>query len=108
MQNQFLPDVTALLAAMRYGCIPITFLNNIINEIKSKFSDGVETEFIIDNNSSTTKITETLYIAIQHYKNKEKWAKLIKDTMNISNPLKSKTYLDCYNRLLNNEILIAK
>ncbi len=83
-----------VLAAMKYGCIPIAHMSGSINDIGSNgimFKD-YKKESLLDAIGTATKL----------YKNKDKWLKLVKEIMSFdSNELNTALkYISCYKNSL--------
>ena len=102
-------DISSFIAAMRFGCIPISQLTPITDALKKCLAaEENNTDFITYDNKSIDEIIKALTYAYTYYKNKEKWTSLIRSVMSISNLLKEKTYLELYSQYLDTKILTSK
>ncbi len=107
-------DGTSVLTSMRYGGIPIAFNSSAIKEIITDIDSSEKPNGIVFRSYTKEDFFGSIIRATKYYKNKEKWAKLVKETMSFdtSRLNTSKNYLNIYESSLNEkksqEISLAK
>ncbi len=101
--DQRQPDGTSVLTAMTYGCIPVAFNSGAVKEIITDLDSSEESNGITFNKYTKESLFEAIIRATKYYRNKEKWAKLVKEAMTFDtkklNP--TKNYINIYENLLN-------
>lgn len=97
----------SLLCAMKYGCIPIAHFKGAIKDIVVDFDQHEEGNGIIFSEFDEVSLIEAINKAIKHYKNKEKWPRLVKQTMsfNINPQNMAKEYVNLYMKIFCNEVI---
>ncbi|MBI3590887.1 MAG: glycogen/starch synthase [Candidatus Melainabacteria bacterium] len=101
--NKYEPSGTSVLTAMKYGSVPVAYATGGIKDIVIDVELGEEANGIIFKNYSVEDLIDTIGKAIKLYKNKERWTKLVKQTMsfNLAELATAKKYLTCYERIVN-------
>lgn len=91
---------SSILAAMKYGSIPIAHYKGAVIDIVSDIEKKEEGNGIIFTEYNEVSLIEALNKAIKYYKNKEKWPKLVKQAMSFGlSPLSAaKKYVNCYEK----------
>ena len=86
---------TSILNAMKYGSVPVAHCKGAVTEIVLDMENG-----IIFTEYDEINFLEAINKAIKYYKNKEKWPRLVKQTMSFYlNPLDiAKKYENCYEK----------
>ncbi len=97
------PDGSYVLAAMKYGSIPIAFNSGAIKEIITDTDSSEEANGIVFNNYTREDLFESIIRAMKYYKNKEKWTKFVKQTMSYDTSKldPAKSYINCYEAAIN-------
>ncbi|OGI20409.1 MAG: hypothetical protein A3B68_02685 [Candidatus Melainabacteria bacterium RIFCSPHIGHO2_02_FULL_34_12] len=92
----------SVLAAMKYGAVPIAFNAGAIKQIIKDIYINTEGNGITYNESTKEDLFEATNRALQLYKNKEKWTLLIKNAMNFDSKefATAKKYMKCYEHIL--------
>lgn len=101
--NEFEPCGTSLLAAMRYGSVPIAYAVGAVKEIVMDLEISDEPNGIIFKHFNKEDFLKSVEKGIHYFRNKEKWPKLVKQTMsfNLNEFDTAKKYINCYERVLN-------
>ena len=88
---------------MRYGSIPLVLNSGATKEIIADVDSSQEPNGIIFRSYTKEGLLESVIKAIKYYKNKEKWTKLVKETMsfNTNNLNTAKSYINCYEIAIN-------
>ena len=86
-------DGNLLLTSMYYGCIPISFYSGGAKDVITDEENG-----FIFKSVSRESVFEALIRAINSYKNKDKWTRIVKQAMGveINDSNVAKKYINCY------------
>ncbi len=100
-------SVSSVLTAMKYGCIPVSYFSGTLKEILIDIDLGESSNSILYHEYKKNSLLEAILKAIKYYKNKDKWTKLVKETMSFesNSALIAKYYLKVYDQITNIETL---
>lgn len=99
------------MIAMRYGCVPIVHkVGGLFDTVKDyNIANNTGTGFVF-NGFDTYKLYGAIVRALEIFKNKKKWQKIIVHDMKKSNSweIPAKKYIDLYHDILNNSMQLNK
>lgn len=95
----------SLIAAMRYGCIPVVYYSSTLKEIVSSFDEKSGNAITFDKKDRGA-LLDALGVALRTFSNKKAWTALVKEVMNfkIHSEKPFEGYLQLYEKL-NTELL---
>ena len=92
------PCDMSLLIGMKYGAVPVAYFSSNVKDIVIDIDDTEPNGFIFKEHSKDGLI-KAVNKAISYYKDREKWLKIVKNSMNFDSTIiqNIKEYINLYN-----------